>query len=489
MSGYNRITDIPGNIDELTTPELSALSKAWRERKSDLEHSGEYREFIKKLQREWAIETGIIERLYNWERGVTEVLIEQGIESAVIASRGGLHRDEAEHVKSLIDDQLSIVEALFSFVKDERPLSEHFIRSMQAQFTAQQEYTEGITEDGRLTRVPLVRGEYKKWPNNPKRPSGEIHQYCPPEIVQEEMERLVAWYLKAQEKTPPELLSAWLHHRFTYIHPFQDGNGRVARALASLVFLKAGLFPLVLRDSDRLEYIDALERADSGDIGPLVALFAKRQRDSILKAIGLEQQVQQAGYAEQIISSTIRMLRDKVAAKTERMQEVYSIADRLFEIAQRRLSEIQCVLENELTSVRSFYSASFDCATSDAQNNYYFYNQIIDIAKQHSYFANLERYRAWGRVQIRTEGTFELLISIHGYGQRSNGIMVASASTARRVPREGGGAEPADIRPAMTDLFQFNYAEPRDSTEQRFEEWLESAAAIALAEWRRTLAT
>ena len=42
--------------------------------------------------------------------------------------------------------------------------------------------------------------------------------------------------------------AAWLHHRFVQIHPFQDGNGRIARALSTLIFVKAGWFPLVVRD-------------------------------------------------------------------------------------------------------------------------------------------------------------------------------------------------------------------------------------------------
>ena len=43
----------------------------------------------------------------------------------------------------------------------------------------------------------------------------------------------------------PEVEAAWLHHRFGQIHPFQDGNGRVARALATMIFLRAGFVPLV----------------------------------------------------------------------------------------------------------------------------------------------------------------------------------------------------------------------------------------------------
>ena len=49
---------------------------------------------------------------------------------------------------------------------------------------------------------------------------------------------------------PVEVEAAWLHHRFTQIHPYQDGNGRVARALASLLFIKAGWFPVVVTRDD-----------------------------------------------------------------------------------------------------------------------------------------------------------------------------------------------------------------------------------------------
>ncbi|MEZ5477698.1 MAG: hypothetical protein R3E95_09520 [Thiolinea sp.] len=65
--------------------------------------------------------------------------------------------------------------------------------------------------------------------------------------------------------------------------------------------------------------------------------------------------------------------------------------------------------------------------------------------------------------------------------------MAASALTTRRIEKEGGGDEPVNIQPATTDVFQFNYAETLDSTKQRFEEWLESSLAIALAEWKRQI--
>jgi hypothetical protein len=66
---YQRIQAFPP-VDEHEFPELRALSSVWQERKAALEEDGAYRDFIKRLQREWAVETGIIERLYTWDRGV-----------------------------------------------------------------------------------------------------------------------------------------------------------------------------------------------------------------------------------------------------------------------------------------------------------------------------------------------------------------------------------------------------------------------------------
>jgi hypothetical protein len=92
------------------------------------------------------------------------------------------------------------------------------------------------------------------------------------------MERLVGMFLEHREMgVPPELEAAWLHHRFTQIHPFQDGNGRVARALSSIVLIQAELFPTVIRLRDKAVYLRALERADEGNLGPFVNLISQRQ--------------------------------------------------------------------------------------------------------------------------------------------------------------------------------------------------------------------
>jgi len=51
---------------------------------------------------------------------------------------------------------------------------------------------------------------------------------------------------------------AWIHMTFVRIHPFFDGNGRVARLIANLPLLKGGLPPLVISAEHRAAYLDCL---------------------------------------------------------------------------------------------------------------------------------------------------------------------------------------------------------------------------------------
>jgi Fic family protein len=97
-----------------------------------------------------------------------------------------------------------------------------------------------VDQLGRAFEKQLEKGQYKTEPNSPTRPDSLVHEYCPPEQVASEMDRLVAMHSEHDERgVPVEVEAAWFHHRFTQIHPFADGNGRVARAIASLVFIKA----------------------------------------------------------------------------------------------------------------------------------------------------------------------------------------------------------------------------------------------------------
>jgi Fic family protein len=161
----------------------------------------------------------------------------------------------------------------------------------------------------------LLKGRFKEQPNNPKRPDGSLHEYCPPVHVQGEMENLPGW-LSTYSDEDPIIVASWLHHRFTQIHPYQDGNGRVARAITTLVLLRSELLPLVIDRDLRVEYIAALEAADWGDLSHLASMFARLERNAILQALSVDADAEES-HQRTLTSAVI----DSLAAKFNKRRE------------------------------------------------------------------------------------------------------------------------------------------------------------------------
>ncbi|MDX2574899.1 Fic family protein [Streptomyces scabiei] len=72
----------------------------------------------------------------------------------------------------------------------------------------------------------------------------------------------------------PALEATIIHAWLTHIHPFEDGNGRMARILANLALARNGFPPLLVQSRvDRGQYYDVLAESDEGDLLPLYDLF------------------------------------------------------------------------------------------------------------------------------------------------------------------------------------------------------------------------
>ncbi len=82
----------------------------------------------------------------------------------------------------------------------------------------------------------------------------------------------------------PERL-ADLHAWFERIHPFLDGNGRAGRLITSLLLVRLGYPPAVIRRAERTRYLIALRAADRGDAGPLGELLARAVTDTLLRFV------------------------------------------------------------------------------------------------------------------------------------------------------------------------------------------------------------
>lgn len=91
--------------------------------------------------------------------------------------------------------------------------------------------------------------------------SGSHYPLPSAEEIPKLMDEFLAWYRQHELLLHPLELAALAHQKFVFIHPFVDGNGRVARLLMNLVLLRFGYPITIIPPILRLEYITALEKA------------------------------------------------------------------------------------------------------------------------------------------------------------------------------------------------------------------------------------
>lgn len=127
---WQPITDLPDDPRSLTDGELDSLLRVWRSQKNQLVELAAFDEFDKRLRREWAIETGIIEEVYTLDRGVTRTLIEKSIDAALIP-HDATNRDTTL-VGRLIQDHYDALEGMFDFVAGRRQISTSYVKELHA---------------------------------------------------------------------------------------------------------------------------------------------------------------------------------------------------------------------------------------------------------------------------------------------------------------------------------------------------------------------
>jgi fido (protein-threonine AMPylation protein) len=465
---WEPISDLPQDWSSLTDGELGPLLQCWNDQRADLEQSGALAEFNKRLGREWSVETGQIEGVYDLDSGITQTLIERGIDADLIGNHPG--QKPPEIIAAIIQDHADVLAGLFQFVKGDRPLSKSYIHELHAALLRHQD-TKTVRDQFGKFEIKLLKGKYKDRLNNPRKSDGGLHQYCPPEQVESEMERLLSLHTKHEKKgVPVEIEAAWLHHRFTQIHPYQDGNGRVARALASLLFIKAGWFPVVVTRDDREEYIDSLQAADEGGLSSLVSFFVHLQRRELRKAMRSSPDVQPIQTVSEAIAAARNDLLPTKHADPAIWVNTRKVADKLMGFTEGRLKELKKALEAEIGQGTPSIELNFaglwfpELLQSVYKPNIDVYHKarMLSIGTQMS-----ARFPCWSHVEIHA----------YAIGSKFRGLIGVTMFLTRS----------GISRAVSKELFQVNYAESYESAERRFRPWLEESLVNALTLWRKSL--
>lgn len=94
--------------------------------------------------------------------------------------------------------------------------------------------------------------------------TGSRYSVAPVSEIETKMNELYA-YLQENKEINSILLAGQFHKEFVFIHPFGDGNGRIARLGMNTLLIQRGYTPLIIHPVLRHEYIQALEQARVND--------------------------------------------------------------------------------------------------------------------------------------------------------------------------------------------------------------------------------
>lgn len=144
------------------------------------------------------------------------------------------------------------------------PLTETFIRQLHHTLLREDYTLYRQLPDGATTSYIIHAGVYKTRPNSVITVTGERFEYASPEETPALMTDLVEWYNIEEQKAElsPIELAAVFHYRYIRIHPFEDGNGRIARLLVNYILTRHGYPMLVVKSKDKSNYLTVLNRYD-----------------------------------------------------------------------------------------------------------------------------------------------------------------------------------------------------------------------------------
>ena len=180
-------------------------------------------------------------------------------------------------------EEMRAHDVAFEIIKDlandsKRLFTESDLKNLHQILLVRPFWKEAQTVDGQNTRRQIEVGEYKKFLNSVRLQNGEMFHYASPIDTPILMHELFEWYRNEETKNEihPIALAALLHYKFVCIHPFDDGNGRISRLLMNYVLIKHNLPPVIIKTSDKKNYLFALNQADSGDLNAFVKYIAEQ---------------------------------------------------------------------------------------------------------------------------------------------------------------------------------------------------------------------
>ena len=146
----------------------------------------------------------------------------------------------------------------------QQPLTQNFIRTLHRTLLREDYTIYRTLPGGAQTSYTIHAGQYKTRPNSVITRYGDRFEYASPEETPALMTDLVDWYNAEEQKgeLSPIELAILFHYRYIRIHPFEDGNGRIARLMVNYILSRHQYPMIVVRSRLKKDYLEALHQAD-----------------------------------------------------------------------------------------------------------------------------------------------------------------------------------------------------------------------------------
>ncbi|CAK7066389.1 MAG: hypothetical protein DELT_01653 [Desulfovibrio sp.] len=125
--------------------------------------------------------------------------------------------------------------------------------------------TQDILRMHEMLAGSLKSGQAGTYRNKPVFVTGSQHAFPRSDDVQPMMHAFGEWLEAEKTAFHPVEYAVLLHKKLVFIHPFEDGNGRVARLAMNTALIQRGYLPILVPPVLRAEYIAALEAAHTND--------------------------------------------------------------------------------------------------------------------------------------------------------------------------------------------------------------------------------
>lgn len=118
--------------------------------------------------------------------------------------------------------------------------------------------------------------------------TGSKYPLTKPDKIVNEMHKFIEWFAASEKSLHPVEIAALAHKKFVFIHPFVDGNGRVARLIMNISLMRNGYTIAIIPPVLRGDYIAFLEKAheDDSDFINFIASRVIETQKELLRIIG-----------------------------------------------------------------------------------------------------------------------------------------------------------------------------------------------------------